>query len=639
MERNNSNLTEFRRFLRQLLMLLMALCLWFIYDSRHQRNIWFLLAGAALLAGVLLIYLLPRLLPDGSALPKVRLPRQALQALAALGVVGLTAAFFIVRIGLFNYGSGRLLLMTAWIGLLVLLMALADGARSPYLDFALFFLAAGALYRAASFLPEIQPGPFALGWSEGSRFFNASLFDAQALYGQQLPLPVLHPSRYLLQALPFFVGVRSILAHRIWQVLLWLGMTALGAWLVSRRLGDRLPYPAIWVTLFAALFFFQGAVYYHLLVCVILVLVGYRPGKPWRTLGFVLLSAVWAGISRVNWIPVPGLLATALYLLDEPLQGQSWWKYVRVPLAWNLLGLGAAFASQQAYIALSGEDPALFNSAFSSALLWYRLLPNSTFFLGILPAVALVCLPTGLLSWHMLRTQPERRMHWLRWMGLGGILAAFFLGGLVVSVKIGGGGDLHNLDAFLVFWLVISLSLMAGCFAAEGTDLLPMQAVNMKPQWVALLVIVPVAFAFMRAGAWPQPDLARQQQELASLSSALEQLDDQPGDVLFISERQLLTFQNLTGIEVVPEYEKVFLMEMAMAGNQPYLEAFYDQLARHSYRAIICDSIAVALQDRSHGFGEENNAWVQQVVLPMLEEYELAGTFRGGEVNLLVPKN
>ena len=39
MERNNSNLTEFRRFLRQLLMLLMALCLWFIYDSRHQRNI------------------------------------------------------------------------------------------------------------------------------------------------------------------------------------------------------------------------------------------------------------------------------------------------------------------------------------------------------------------------------------------------------------------------------------------------------------------------------------------------------------------------------------------------------------------------------------------------------------------------
>jgi len=74
---------------------------------------------------------------------------------------------------------------------------------------------------------------------------------------------------------------------------------------------------------FALPFLFQGAVYYHLMVCVVLVLLGYKKDKPLRTLIFVLLASVWAGISRVNWMPVPGLLAVALYLLDTPFDGKN----------------------------------------------------------------------------------------------------------------------------------------------------------------------------------------------------------------------------------------------------------------------------------------------------------------------------
>jgi len=47
---------------------------------------------------------------------------------------------------------------------------------------------------------------------------------------------------------------------------------------------------------FALPFFFQGAVYYHLMVCVVLGFAGLQKDKPLRTLIFVLLASVWAGI-------------------------------------------------------------------------------------------------------------------------------------------------------------------------------------------------------------------------------------------------------------------------------------------------------------------------------------------------------
>ena len=52
-----------------------------------------------------------------------------------------------------------------------------------------------------------------------------------------------------------------------------------------------------------------GPVYYHLLVAALLVLWGYDRRHPWRTTLVVLLASIWAGISRINWFPVPGMLA------------------------------------------------------------------------------------------------------------------------------------------------------------------------------------------------------------------------------------------------------------------------------------------------------------------------------------------
>lgn len=626
--------TEVIRFIRHWLMLLGAACVWFLWDSRFTRNLWFMAVAWGLFLCVVLFFLTWVMKPKFLAsLPAPKNEHQTwLIFLAA--VIGLIALFFNLKLYLFAFAGGRFILAVGVSGVFALLLSGGGRSGSPYLEFGKCMLLLGAAYRTAAFITEAQSGPFALGWSEGSRFYNASLFVSEQLYGVKLPLPVLHPSRYLMQALPLFVGARSILLHRVWQVILWLGMTFCGSWLLAKRINQNLKGSMAWLTALLMLFFFQGAVYYHLMVCVVLVLGGYKKDQPLWTLAFVLLGSAWAGISRVNWMPVPGILAAALYLLDTVFDGKSWFKYLWWPVLWVIAGLAAAYLTKQAYISLSGENPALFDSAFSSALLWQRLWPNATFFLGIIPAVLLVMLPGFALVWLRSRQKSLPSLHWLQWLGLAGILAVFFAGGLVVSVKIGGGGDLHNMDGFLVFWAVI----VGDIFAKSGGAKLS-EADGWKGSlrfWMAMAGIVPVFFAFMRTGSWSFGGAKAQAEEMSELKRAIAVLQQSQGEVLLISERQLLTFGELN-LPIVPEYEKVFLMEMAMADNQEYLSVFRQKLADHAFSAILSDSLSANIQGSNRGFAEENNAWVRQVVLPMLEEYEGVLSWRNGEVNLLVP--
>ncbi len=142
----------------------------------------------------------------------------------------------------------------------------------------------------------------------------------------QVPPTVLHPSRYLMQAAPFLIPGSPIWLHRLWQVLLWIVMPLLTGYVLMRRLdiSDRLQR---WMVV-AAVFLYLGIgpVYYHLLVPVVLILWGFHslPAHSNKlrfaiSLLVVLLASAWAGISRINWFPVPGSLAVTLILLEEPL--------------------------------------------------------------------------------------------------------------------------------------------------------------------------------------------------------------------------------------------------------------------------------------------------------------------------------
>ena len=175
-------------------------------------------------------------------------------------------------------------------------------------------------YKLASFIPDVSSYPFSLGWSEGSRYYYASLWLSKQVYGLSVPPSVLHPTRYLLQAFPFLVPGSSLWFNRFWQVFLWVVTTALTSYLLVRRLALPARRKPLVITLsmilWGFIFLFQGPVYYHLQFMVILILWGFDRHHFWRNLILVLIASLWAGISRINWLPVPGLLAAALYLME-----------------------------------------------------------------------------------------------------------------------------------------------------------------------------------------------------------------------------------------------------------------------------------------------------------------------------------
>ncbi len=73
-------------------------------------------------------------------------------------------------------------------------------------------LGSASLYLVLSYIPEISTYPFTLTWSEASRYYYASLYFSERIYGIQTPPTVLHPSRYLMQAIPFLLPEFSNLA-------------------------------------------------------------------------------------------------------------------------------------------------------------------------------------------------------------------------------------------------------------------------------------------------------------------------------------------------------------------------------------------------------------------------------------------
>jgi hypothetical protein len=493
----------------------------------------------------------------------------------------------------------------------------------------------GVFLQVLAFLPEIGSTPFALGWSEGSRFYNASLFWAQSIYGISLPLPILHPTRYLMQATAFILPSATILFHRTWQVLLWLGCNGFTAWALARRL--KLPRWQTWLTgAWAFLFFFQGPIYYHVVLCAGFVLLLFDRQRPFRSLLVVIVASIWAGLSRINWYPVPGVLVALLFLLEEQRGHRSMLRYLVWPAVWVSTGLATAFAANAVYVALSGNPPEVFGSALSSPLLWYRLFPNITYAPGILQGSVLAFLP--LVAFVLLKLALSRaRWNWLRWLGLVAVLIAFFGAGLVVSVKVGGGSNLHNLDNFIILLVVIATYAFFDRFIPDQTG----QTGGSHWMTAFLLVVMFLPILQPLSKLYPPPDQLRTPAEESALLVKLQRMLDSVqgnGPVLFISDRQLLTFKNLKADQFESEYEKVFLMEMAMSGNPLYLGRFARDLQDHKFPLIISEPLNANIQDQTRAFSEENNLWVERVEYPILENYRLLRGFEKFGLYVYIPK-
>ena len=349
-----------------------------------------------------------------------------------------------------------------WYALLLAMTALKVALKTTWqVGFVSALVLLGVVYEILIRFNAVTTYPLSMGWSEGSRYYYASLYFSKWIYGEAVPLPTLHPSRYLLQSIPFLIPGLGITAHRFWQFLLWIGLTAGATIALAKRAFSPQEKAAQWLFAgWAFLFLLRVGVYYHLEVMVILPLLFVTRKHPWRSLIAVILASLWAGISRVNWFPVPAMIAIAIYLLETPLQPtgddpksitfKQIANYLAQPALWLAAGLLSALAAQAAYIFLSGnaKNVDAFASSFVSDLLWYRLWPNPNHFLGILPAILIVSGP--LIVTIVIAARQWKALHTLRWSGLFLMIGVLFAGSLVVSVKIGGGGDLHNMDAYAI---------------------------------------------------------------------------------------------------------------------------------------------------------------------------------------------
>lgn len=492
-----------------------------------------------------------------------------------------------------------------------------------------------------SYWPSVTAYPFALGWSETSRYYFPSLFLSENIYGQKYPLPILHPTLHLLLTPPYWLDA-PLWLHRFWQVAIRYLLLAAAVPAVMRRLALSGRFAAIqnkglyWlVALWVFLFLFLGPIYFHLVVPVILVLVGFTLRDDRRNWFVILLASAWCGWSRVNWYPMPALIAATLYVLETPFNGKSLWQYLWKPALWGIAGTLTAFLFQRLYIAISGVDSQYFYTSVASDLLWYRLLPNATFPTGLLPAAILTSLPMWL-AMHLVVRADKGAFHPIRLLLLIAALMALFIACLFVSLKIGGGADLHNMDAYFVVLLIVFLYLVFARYARE--DFTAPQPVSLHWLVVVALLIFPVWAAIQPNLGFITFDSGRTQSVLANLQERVDQVNAQGGEVLFITQRHLIAMNMLDGVTLVPEYEREDLMEMAMAGNEVYLGQFRRDMENQRFALIVVDPLRFLKFSSRRSFAEENNAWVTRVAKHILCNYREEVLFPEDDIALYVPQ-
>lgn len=485
------------------------------------------------------------------------------------------------------------------------------------------------------YMPRITSYPFAMGWSETSRYYYPSLFMAEHVYGKDYPWPILHPTLHLLLTPPYWFDA-SLWFHRFWQVAIrYLLLAAIVPPLLTRlKIQDQGTRWLVGMWMF--LFLFMGPVYFHLAVPVIILLIGFSAQDGRRSWAAVILASIWCGWSRVNWYPMPGIIAAVLYLMEVPVAGKNIWRYLLKPALWFVVGTLVAFLSQRVYIALSGiSSTDLFYTSLTSDLLWDRLWPNPSYSLGILPGALLASLPSWLAMWIVVRACLTD-WHPIRLLFIFAALLVLFVGGIIVSLKIGGGANLHNMDAYLSLLLIVLAYLVFARYKSETGE-------AVKP--VVLPWFVAVLLMLMPVWAWTQFDLGirtydaqRTQSVLAELQRHVDEAKAQGGQILFITQRQLISMHMLQGVTLVPEYEREDLMEMAMGDNTRYLDAFGDDMENQRFALIVVDPLNYKIMAADRSFAAENNVWVRRVMKRILCNYREEVVFREDEIALYVPQ-
>jgi hypothetical protein len=577
--------------------------------------------------------------------------------------------------------SLRLLL---WVLSAVLLAYLLTGDEQKIISWPgllMSLILTAAAFKLASALSSVTSYPFSLGWSEGNRLWDYSVLFGRDLYDYpaEKTIPVLLDiGRQIVGGIPFLIPGLTI-----WQARLWVALTNILPYLLLGWIAFKLPgkvSPLYWILagLWAYTFVEQGPIHPPLLLCAILVAFAWR--KPlWLAIPLILVASYFAEVSRFTWLFAPGMWAGMLELSSATLQDgrldtSAWRRAIAVGLAGILGGYVAPFIfpSLAGWLLVSvgqsgSELTSLGNGVTFSdvsaqtsaqALLWYRLFPNATYNYGILLGLLLAVGPLVVLLVYLSVT---RRWVLNTWQKLAIVLPllAFLVVGLIVSVKIGGGGDLHNLDMFILG------VMFAGAIAWRNGGYQWVREISAAPVWVRTVVVFLILLPALQSllslrpisiredltwvmsladippsGPIPEllPSEADTQKALNDVRSSVEFASTQ-GEILFMDQRQLLTFGYVKNVPLIPDYDKKVLINQAMSADAFYFSDFYEDLATQRFSLIITNPLHEKIQTDLNQFGEENNAWVTWVSTPVLCYYEPVNILRKVTVQLLVPRH
>jgi len=489
------------------------------------------------------------------------------------------------------------------------------------------------VYRVDNYLLLVSDYPFSFTWSEGNRFYDYSLVFGQSLYNHLGTIinPYGTPGRYALWGIIFLWKDAPIWFHRLWNMILQIVPPVLYAAFITKKIGqDDLRR----LTMFGITLFFIVLAPLHppfMLGSVIVAWFAFDKSPLKRGIS-LLVAASYLAISRWTWVLAPAAMAALIDLfLYYPQRTGNWFRRLLPAVILVVIGvvpgLYINFGTFQS--AVQGDL-----TAVQQPLLWYRLLPNSTLGPGVFFLTLLYTAPLlGVIAWWMYSKQWKLDI-WQK-LAVWGVLAGFFGVGLVISTKIGGGGDLHNLDMYLVtLMLVVALGLTEVSNNTENMRL-PVWAVSIFMFFMLMAVYQKTPITLVQSSGLHSETVQR---ILSTVRTDVEAAS-QKGEVLFMDQRQLLTFGYIPDVPFVPDYEKKYMMDQAMASNANYFRTYYQDLARHRFSLIVTEVLQSKLKSELGGyFSEENDAFVTWVSNPTLCFYEPIFTSKETNIMLLAPK-
>jgi len=502
----------------------------------------------------------------------------------------------------------------------------------------------GALHILIYRLQFVTDYPFTLYWSEGNRFFDYSTLFGSFRYITQNGRKIfafITRGMQLPWALPFVLPNLSIGAFRFWYQMMWVIPAMILGTVEGFRVKTNLNRP-IFILVFSVwtfMFLDQGPIYTPLVLAAILTAVAVR-SKVIPGILLVIAASYYAVISRWTWSYAPGLWAGLVALLagKHPDFSKEGIRRLVKPVCLGIAGYFGGqilpgiirlFRSHAPGIALF---PDVVETTTRQPLLWQRLLPNPTFAPGIVLALLWAILPLVVFIVFLIKDKLWR-LNWLQKSGLAAINVIFLVVGIIASVKIGGGSNLHNLDMFLV-GLVLIASQAVVAVSNQDSAWLTKPAIAVL---VSLILVAPTTFALSGGERLLLPEENITHEALTTVQGYIKKFS-QKGEILFIDHRQLLTFGLVENVPLIDEYEKKVLMDDAMTSDAEYFKKFHDDLNYRRFSMIVNEPATIVFRGSEHIFGEENDAYVSWVTIPLLCTYEPIYTARDVNLELLVPR-